>query len=155
MDLHNLPKTTSRKLKRKGRGYGSGVGGHTCTRGQKGQKSRSSVKIWFEGGQLPLAKRLPFLRGKDRFKSLTQNQITITTDQLSVFKANSKITKEALVKQNLVSLKEAASDNIKILSGGKLDKALTIVDIKTSSQAAKIISKAGGTIETSEKPATK
>ncbi|MBU1070791.1 uL15 family ribosomal protein, partial [Patescibacteria group bacterium] len=52
MNLSNLPKITQRPKKRVGRGYGSGKGGHTSGRGQKGQKSRSKIPIWFEGGQL-------------------------------------------------------------------------------------------------------
>ena len=67
MKLHQLTKTTTRSQKRRGRGYGSGVGGHTVGRGAKGQKARSNVSLWFEGGQLPLTKRLPFWRGKSRF----------------------------------------------------------------------------------------
>ena len=64
MDLHQLPKTTTYKKPRSGRGYGSGHGGHTSGRGQKGQKTRGTIKLIFEGGQLPMTKRFPWLRGK-------------------------------------------------------------------------------------------
>ncbi len=70
--LNQLEKTTTKKKKRLGRGYGSGKGGHTSSRGMKGQKSRggSKVPLWFEGGQLPLIRRIPFIRGKGRFKTV-------------------------------------------------------------------------------------
>ena len=68
--LHQLSSIVDRSHKRLGRGFGSGKGGHTSSRGSKGQRSRTGSKIplWFEGGQLPLIKRLPMLRGKYRFK---------------------------------------------------------------------------------------
>lgn len=66
MDLSNLTKITRRAKKRVGRGYGSGKGGHTTGRGAKGQKVRSSLRPTFEGGQLPLVRRLP-RRGSFRF----------------------------------------------------------------------------------------
>jgi large subunit ribosomal protein L15 len=64
--LSSLTKITTRSKKRLGRGYGSGKGGHTSSRGQKGQKSRvgSKVPLWFEGGALPLSKRIPMWRVK-------------------------------------------------------------------------------------------
>lgn len=65
----NLPKVTQRKAKRLGRGIGSGKGGHTSSRGQKGQKSRGSVHVLFEGMKMKksLLKRLPKARGKGKF----------------------------------------------------------------------------------------
>ncbi len=147
MKPHQLSKTTTRSKKRLGRGYGSGKGGHTSSRGQKGQKSRSSVHTWFEGGQLPLSRRLPFLRGKDRFKSLRSENIIIKTGNLQSLPAKTIVTPQVLVKHNLVSIKEAASGHLKILSGGELTTSLTIKGIPTSSGAAKIITAAGGTID--------
>jgi ribosomal protein L15 len=78
MKLHQLPKTTTRAQKRLGRGYGSGKGGHTSSRGQKGDLARGSVPAWFEGGQLPQIRRFPFQRGKLRFKSLIPKPVLIT-----------------------------------------------------------------------------
>ena len=69
MKLDKLPKTTSRKKKRVGRGYGSGKGGHTAGRGAKGQKARSKVKPWFEGGQANIIRRMAMQRGKGKFKA--------------------------------------------------------------------------------------
>jgi len=69
--LNSLPKAKTRKSKRLGQGYGSGKGGHTSSRGQKGQKSRGSINILFEGMKMKksLIKRLPLQRGKGKFKS--------------------------------------------------------------------------------------
>ncbi|MFC1749913.1 50S ribosomal protein L15 [Pseudomonadota bacterium] len=151
MKLHQLPSTTTTPKKRPGRGYGSGKGGHTSTRGQKGQKSRSKIHTWFEGGQLPLSRRLPFLRGKDRFKSLSKNNAIITTANLESFKSGDTIDPKKLFDQKLITLKEASTGNIKVLARGKLSKPLTIQNLKVSKQAAKMISAAGGKIESPTK----
>jgi len=147
MDLHTLPKTTDTKKKRLGRGYGSGVGGHTSSRGSKGQKARSKVASWFEGGQLPMTKRLPFLRGKDRFKSLSANVVVINLAQLSNFKANSKIDKNFLVKEGLLTEKEAVTSQIKVLGTGSIDKAITLIGLKASQSAKEKIEQAGGSLQ--------
>ena len=145
MQLSSLPKTTTRSKKRKGRGYGSGAGGHTSTRGMKGQKSRSSVAIWFEGGQLPLAKRVPFLKGKDRFKPLSK-VVTVNIGQLNDIKAGTTVTAQTLVQSRLISLKEASSAIIKVLGGGDLTTALKFKDLKVSKSAKIKIEKAGGSV---------
>ncbi len=145
MNLHQLPKISATGKKRLGRGYGSRNGGHTSSRGQKGQKSRSSVPLWFEGGQLPFSRRLPFLRGKDRFKSLKPDTITLNLTQLNRFKAGTRITPEILVKEKLVTLAEAASGQIKLLGQGQLQVSLHVEGIPASASAIDQIKKAGGT----------
>lgn len=147
MKLSGLPKTTKSKKKRVGRGYGSGVGGHTSTRGTKGQKSRSSVSIWFEGGQLPLSKRLPFLRGKDRFKSLHSEVTIVNISRLNEFSDNSVIDKKALVDAGLISESEAAKNKVKLLGNAPLKVALTIKNIAASAAAKASITKAGGSFQ--------
>lgn len=143
--LSNLPKTTTRKNKRVGRGMGSGKGFHTTGRGQKGQKSRSSVSIWFEGGQLPLSKRLPFLRGKDRFKS-QQSVTVINLSQLSSFKSGQTVDKKALADQGIISVKEAAG-RVKLLAKGEIKTALKLKGIQASQSAQEKITQAGGSID--------
>lgn len=143
MQLNQLPKHSSKKSKRLGRGYGSGKGGHTATRGQKGQKSRSKIPIWFEGGQLPFIRRLPFIKGKNRFKSLTHTTV-INISDLKVFKKDQIVDNISLHKQGLVNLKESQG-RIKILGRGKLEKPLTI-KVVTSKQAEEKIKKAGGQV---------
>lgn len=142
----DLPKVKTRSKKRLGRGYGSGKGGHTASRGQKGQKSRSKLHLLFEGVKVKksLIRRLPLQRGKAR-NAARPKPITITTDQLNVFKSGDKVNFESLVKNSLVDIKDI-SKGVKILSGGKLEKKLS-VEVPASASAGKIIEKAGGTLK--------
>jgi len=151
MKLNQLPSHISKKSKRVGRGYGSGKGGHASTRGQKGQKSRSKIPIWFEGGQLPFIRRLPFIKGKNRFKSLT-NTTVINISDLKVFRKDQIVDNVSLHKKGLVNLKESKG-RIKLLGRGKLDSPLTIKVI-ASKQAEEKIKKAGGKVvsETEKTP---
>ena len=82
MNLSTLPKITESSKKRLGRGYGSGKA-KTSGRGTKGQRSKEKIKFGFEGGQLPLIKRLPMRRGKDRFKSLKNKPLVINIKYLN------------------------------------------------------------------------
>lgn len=145
MDLSKLPKTTTKSNKRPGRGYGSGVGGHTSTRGMKGQNARNKTPIWFEGGQLPLIRRLPFIRGKGRFQSLTPKPVEINISQLNQFKTNATITPKALIEAGLLSDNELKYRPLKILGHGELTKALT-VKVPTSKAAQAKIEAAGGKV---------
>ena len=122
--LNQLPKATTRSKKRLGRGYGSKRGGHTSSRGQKGQKSRGKIAIWFEGGQLPLIRRTPFIKGKSRFDSLNPKPVVIHSDQLNAFKDGSQVTLESLAQTLKLSLKELQTRGVKVLSRGKLEKKL-------------------------------
>jgi len=146
ISLNNLPKTVSKSKKRIGRGYGSGVGGHTTVRGNKGMKARSKVSLTFDGTKIKKGwlKKLPFLRGKGRFKSATHT-IVVSVGQLDKFKNNSKVNEEALVKKGFVSKKDL-SQGIKVLGQGKLTKALTVL-LACSKKAEEKIIKAGGKVE--------
>lgn len=145
MILNKLPKIKTTSKKRLGRGYGSGKGGHTSGRGQKGQKSRNRVKSWFEGGQLPLTKRMPFQRGKGRLKSLKLKPIIINLKYLNLLPQGTLVDIKNLAKYKLVLLKDAKEYGVKILGDGKLEKALKVA-LPTSKSAAKSIKKAGGSI---------
>lgn len=144
MKLHTLkPSKRARKQsKRLGRGQGSGKGG-TCTRGHKGAKSRSgnSKKIGFEGGQMPLQRRIP----KFGFKNINRVEYCIINlDTLQYLIDNKKISdtvnKEILVNNNLAS----KNDKIKILGRGKIDVPLNITVDKFTKSAIKIITDLGG-----------
>lgn len=124
--LNELPKVTTKKSRRLGRGYGSKKGGHTSSRGQKGQKSRSKVAIWFEGGQLPLIRRTPFIKGKLRFKSLNPTPVVIHADKLNVFKDGDKVTLESIAQTLGYDLKELKSRGVKVLNRGKLERKLEL-----------------------------
>lgn len=153
MSLNKLSKVTTRSKKRLGRGYGSGKGGHSASRGTKGQKSRSKVHLWFEGGQLPLVRRMPFQRGKGKFKTLNKKPIIINIKYLNILPKGTLVNLKNLAKYKLVRLEDATKYGVKILGDGKLEKALKVA-LPTSAPAAKLIKKAGGTI-VKPKPKTK
>ena len=141
--LSKLPKVTSRPAKRLGRGGGSGKGFHTVGRGQKGQKTRGTIPVWFEGGQLPLIRRTPFIRGKRRFKSLKGDAVIVTLKTLNKFKANQTVDAQAVVETLKISQKWIAKAGIKVVATGKLEKALK-VSLPASAAAVKAITAAGG-----------
>lgn len=140
--LQSLPAIVSKSQKRKGRGYGSGVGGHTVGRGQKGQKARNSVPLWFEGGQLPLIKRLPMLRGKGRLVALHPTEV-IKTGQLDTLGLK-EISLETLKKAKAVS---RIAKKVKIVTAGEVKQSYSIKGVQLSKSAQAIIEKAGGKIE--------
>lgn len=142
-----IPKVKTRSKKRLGRGYGSGKGGHTSSRGQKGQKSRGSVGILFEGVKVrkSLLNRLPLMRGKGKF-SAKPKPIIVNLDVLNILKEGSKVTIETLVKAGIIRSGDAKEFGVKILGDGKLEKKLEVA-LPTSLSAAKKIEKAGGTLK--------
>jgi large subunit ribosomal protein L15 len=142
----NLPKVVARRKKRVGRGYGSGKGGHTVGRGQKGQKSRSKVHVLFEGVKVKksLLRRLPLQRGKGRFKAKTK-PLVVNLEALNLLKDGSKVNVESLAKAGVVKLVDAKELGVKILGKGKLTKKLT-VSVPISKSAAKKIKAAGGKV---------
>ena len=143
MNLSNLPQSVKTGKKRLGRGFGSGVGGHTVGHGQKGQKTRGVIPLWFEGGQLPIVRRTPFIKGKHRFQVIKLQPITVNFDILtSYFEDKAVVDTASLVKTLKVSDKEAKR-GFKIISTGKLEKALE-VNVPASAGAIKAIEKAGG-----------
>ena len=120
--LHNLkPAKNSRKnRKRIGRGNGSGSGTYSG-RGSKGQKQRGSVPFLFEGGQLPLIKRLPHMRG---FTNIFRIEATpVNLDILEEFRSGSKVTIEKLVEAGVI---RKNSSKVKILGDGELTKKLNV-----------------------------
>ena len=144
--LNQLPPVKSKSKRRLGRGYGSQKGGHTSSRGQKGQKSRNKLPIWFEGGQLPLIRRTPFIKGKSRFNSLKPKPVTITLDELNMFKTNSTVDLKSISTTLKLSSQQLLNQGAKILASGQIKKAL-IVKVPASKTAAKAIQKAGGRVE--------
>ena len=153
MKLNKLPKIKSTKKKRIGRGIGSGKGGHTSSRGQKGQKSRGSVGILFEGTKMrkSLIKKMPFLRGKGKFKAFKKKPIIINLKYLNLLPAEAQVDINILAKYNLVKEDEAKKYGVKILGDGEISKKL-VIKLPISGQAAAKIEKAGGKIE---KPSAK
>jgi large subunit ribosomal protein L15 len=144
MDLNNLkPKKGSKHVrKRVGRGPGSG-NGKTAGRGEKGQKSRSgySAQIGFEGGQMPLHRRLPKRGFTNIFK---RTRAVVNVSDLERFDNGTTIDETVLRKAGLI---KGQNDGIKILGDGKLTKKLTVHAAKFSESARKQIEAAGGTCQ--------
>jgi len=145
--LNNLSKTTTKKKKRLGRGYGSGKGGHTVGRGQKGQKSRTKIHLLFEGKktQKSLLRRIPLLRGKGKLKSKKNKPLVVNVSFLNLLPPRSKVDVNLLVKHHLVDEKEVKKYGVKILGGGELGRALTVY-LFCSKGAREKIEKAGGEV---------
>jgi len=145
MKLNKLPKTTTISKKRVGRGYGSGRG-KTAGRGTKGQKARGKVKLGFEGGQIPLIKRLPLQRGKGKFKSFKKKPLVVNVKILNLLAKDEVVDLKTLVKYKIVKEDEAKKFGVKILGDGELKTALT-VKLPCSKGAIKKIEEAGGKVE--------
>jgi large subunit ribosomal protein L15 len=140
-DLHHAVGAV-RKSKRRGKGAATGLGG-TAGKGHKGQKARSGGRIhrWFEGGQMPLQRRLP----KRGFRNHTRTSYQVVAlERLAGLAAGTVVTKELLSEMNLVKGKDRP---IKLLGDGDLAVALTIrLDAASESAVAKV-TQAGGTVE--------
>lgn len=142
MKLNKLPKLTATKNKRLGHGYGSGKGGHTSSRGQKGQKARNGVRLSFTGSSWVWFKRLPFMRGKSRFNSFGKKTL-INLTKLNIFESGAVVSIESLIAVGLISANQATITSVKIVGTGELKQKLHVmVPATLSAQAA--IKKAGG-----------
>ncbi|MBE0564801.1 MAG: 50S ribosomal protein L15 [Krumholzibacteria bacterium] len=144
LKLNNLgaPKGANRDTKRRGRGPGSGQG-KTGGRGHKGQKARSGGGIppWFEGGQMPLNRRLPKRGFTNIFKKSFQ---LVNVDELeAVFEAGAKVDNESLA---LAGLVKHLDRPVKLLGRGKVEKSLQIEVAKASRAAVAAVEAAGGSV---------
>ena len=136
MKLNELPKIVTMRKKRLGHGYGSGVGGHTSSRGQKGQKARNGVRLSFTGSSWVWFKRLPFMRGKSRFNSFGKKAL-INLSSLNVFDNDALVTMESMIEKKLISKNQATISSVKIVGTGELKKKLKVmVPATTSAQKA-------------------
>ena len=144
MMLHELkPAAGSRKApKRIGRGTGSGLG-RNAGKGEKGQNARSGggVRPGFEGGQMPLYRRLPKRGFTNPF---SKEFVCINVDRLNIFENGTEITPEALLERRVIS---KVLDGVKILGNGTLEKSLTVKGCKFSKSAIEKIEAAGGKVE--------
>lgn len=144
MRLHNLSPRPGAKKRRKRLGTGESSGrGKTSGKGHKGQKARSggSIRLGFEGGQMPLIRRLP-KRGFNNAAFKTHYAI-VNLDDLNSFADGATIDEVALRKEGLV---RGSVDGVKILARGELTKKLTITGAKFSEAAKRKIEAAGGGI---------
>lgn len=144
MKLHELkrPEGSRSNRKRVGRGYGTGLG-KTSGRGEKGQKARSggNVRPGFEGGQMPLIKRLP----KRGFKNPNRKEFAVVNlDVLNNFDEGTEVTPELLLEKRVI---RNVKDGVKILGNGQLETKLVIKAHKFSKTAKEAIESVGGKAE--------
>lgn len=147
MKLNQLPKITTKRKKRLGRGHGSGKGGHTVGRGHSGQKARGKVPLTFMGTKMKksLLKRLPLQRGKGKLKPKGPNPLAVNLKYLNLFKNGEIVNLETLIKKGIVKEKEAKKYGVKILGEGELKVSLKVF-LPCSRAAAEKIKKAGGEV---------
>ena len=142
MNLSNVraPKKANEKKKRVGRGMGSGMG-KTSTRGHKGQRSRSGSRMMrgFEGGQMPLHRRMP----KRGFTNIFRKEFNVVNLEKLAALGETTITPDVLRKAGIIRTRHP----VKILGDGELSAALTVRAHKFSKSAQEKITKAGGTFE--------
>jgi large subunit ribosomal protein L15 len=148
MKLHEIKPSPGSTKRRKvvGRGRGSGRG-TTAGRGGKGQTARtgSSIPAWFEGGQMPLIRRLPKRGFTNIFK---KNHAIINIEILDRFESGQEVTPALLVSQGLI---RSRNDGVKVLGTGVLTKTLTVHAHKFSQSAAAKIEAAGGKVQVIER----
>jgi large subunit ribosomal protein L15 len=140
-DLHHAVGAV-RTSKRRGKGASSGLGG-TAGKGHKGQKARSGGRIhrWFEGGQMPLQRRVP----KRGFKNVNRESFqTVGIDRLAGLPAGTVVTKELLREKNIIKF---VNKKTKLLGDGDLTVALTVRLDAASKSAMEKVQQAGGTFE--------
>ena len=142
MKLNELkPAEGSRQVRnRVGRGTSSG-NGKTAGRGQKGQKARGKVRLGFEGGQMPLFRRMP----KRGFKNINRVEYAVVNiEKLNKFEDGAEVTPALLVESGLI---KDEKDGIKVLGNGTLNKQLTVKASKFSASAKEAIESKGGKAE--------
>ena len=142
MKLNELKPSEGSRTSRKriGRGDSSG-NGKTAGRGQKGQKARGKVRLGFEGGQMPLYRRIP----KRGFTNINRKEYAIVNlDALNVFDEGAEITPEALLKAGII---KKQLSGVKILGNGEVSKKFAVKAQKFSASAVKAIEAAGGKTE--------
>ena len=147
MRLDTLPKITTKKSKRVGKGHGSGKG-KTSGRGTKGQKARGKLPIThphFEGGSRPLIKRLPIRRGKGNPK-ISKKPLVVNIEALNILpKSVEEINLETLIKLGIVDEDDAKIYGVKLLGDGQVDRPFTVY-LPISKNATSKIEKSGGKI---------
>lgn len=147
MDLSNLnaPEPNKKKAKRIGRGQGSGRGGHTVGKGHNGQRSRSGFKekFWFEGGQMPLQRRIPKWGFKNNFRT---EYIAVNTGTIQLFIEHGRLEEQI----SLDDLRDVGlagkNDLIKLLGDGEIEASIEIEVHNASDSAQKKVEEAGGSI---------
>lgn len=142
--LSQLPKLVSPRLKRKGRGVGSGSGAKSGRGTTRHQKARTDIPLHFEGGQNKMTKKYPLLRGKLRNKSIKKAWYVINVDRLNVLEKGAFVNVDTLIKSGIVEM-DAIRKGVKLLGRGILTQSVT-VSLECSKKAQEKIQQAGGTL---------
>lgn len=150
MNLNTLPKATRKGKKRVGRGYGSGRGGHTSTRGAKGQKSRGKIGLFFQGTKLKKSwlKRLPLARGKGKLKSKKGSVAVVNLKYLNLFGKDEEVNLASLKTKGILPKNFPEEGAVKILGEGEI-KVPLVVSLPVSQGAKAKVEKAGGRVKES------
>lgn len=147
MDLSNLnaPEPNKKKAKRIGRGQGSGRGGHTVGKGHNGQRSRSGFKekFWFEGGQMPLQRKIPKWGFNNKFR---KEYVAVNTGTIQLFVEHGKL-EETITLEDLRNAGLAGkNDLVKLLGDGEIESSIDIEVHNASKSAQEKVEDAGGSI---------
>lgn len=139
-------KTNPRK--RLGRGYGSGKGGHTVGKGQKGQKTRDKINVLFEGVKVKKSffKRIPFLRGKDRNKPKSSKPLLVKLSSLNVLEDGSVVDENLFISKGWFKKSDVFRRGVKIVYDGDIKKRL-LVKVPVTKSAKKYIESVGGEVK--------
>lgn len=137
-NLEKLKKIVDRGSKRVGRGK-RGARGAKSGRGTKGSLKRLKMPLNFEGGTLPMTKRLPMFRGKSKNKSVRVKPLIIDFEILNKFKSGEVVSPSSLVKKGIFDLSEVKTRGVKILSRGELKSKVKVENIAMSESAKKKI----------------
>lgn len=151
MDLSNLkaPEPNQKSKKRIGRGQGSGRGGHTVGRGHNGQRSRSGYKekFWFEGGQMPLQRRIPKWGFNNPFRT---EYVAVNTGTIQLFIEAGKLDKTITISDLQEAGLMGKNDLVKLLGDGEIEEKVEIEVHNVSKSAKKKVEDAGGTVTIKE-----
>lgn len=146
MKLHNLkaPASNKKSRKRVGRGQGSGIG-EQSGRGHNGQKSRSGSKLkaWFEGGQMPLQRRIPKFGFKNRFR---KEFTALNVDRISAFVEAGRLSENITISELIEAGIVHKNSLVKILGSGDIDKKFSVEAHACSASAKEKIESAGGSV---------
>lgn len=151
MDLSNLnaPEPNKKKAKRIGRGQGSGRGGHTVGKGHNGQRSRSGFKekFWFEGGQMPLQRRIPKWGFNNKFR---KEYVAVNTGTIQLFVEHGKLEENITLEDLRNAGLAGKNDLIKLLGDGEIEVSIDI-EVHNASKTAQVkVEEAGGNITFAE-----
>ena len=143
--LSNLPKITSQKKKRLGRGLSSGKGSKSGRGTTRHQKARESIPLHFEGGQGRIVKKFPLLRGKGKNNSVKEKSFIIDLEKLNILPDNTVVDRATLIKEKIIT-KGKENLPIKILANGQLKKKL-VIKLPVSKKVKEAVEKLGGQVE--------